>query len=74
MDKNLVVSLDEIKGIRLQCKKCGSEGMVSPTNPYLPRIVVKPHQRFQRVVRSPVIRMGWPEALWTLPWSKVRDS
>ena len=28
MDKNLVVSLDEIKGIRLQCKKCGSEGMV----------------------------------------------
>ena len=35
MDKNLVVSLDEIKGIRLQCKKCGSEGMVSPTNPYL---------------------------------------
>ena len=35
MDKNLVVSLDAIKGIRLQCKKCGSEGMVSPTNPYL---------------------------------------
>ena len=35
MDKNLVVSLDEIKGIRLQCKKCGSEGMVSPTSPYL---------------------------------------
>ena len=24
MDKNLVVSLDEIKGIRLQCKECGS--------------------------------------------------
>ena len=35
MDKNLVVSLDEIKGIRLQCKECGSEGMVSPTNPFL---------------------------------------
>ena len=35
MDKNLVVSLDEIKGIRLQCKDCGSEVVVSPTNPYL---------------------------------------
>ena len=35
MDKNLVVSLDEIKGIRLQCKECGSEVVVSPTNPYL---------------------------------------
>ena len=35
MDKNLVVSLDEIKGIRLQCKKCGGEVVVSPTNPYL---------------------------------------
>ena len=34
MDKNLVVSLDEIKGIRLQCKECGSEVVVSPTNPY----------------------------------------
>ena len=34
MDKNLVVSLDEIKGIRLQCKECGSEAVVSPTNPY----------------------------------------
>ena len=34
MDKNLVVSLDEIKGIRLQCKKCGSEVVVSPTNSY----------------------------------------
>ena len=33
MDKNLVVSLDEIKGIRLQCKECGSEVVVSPTNP-----------------------------------------
>ena len=33
MDKNLVVSLDEIKGIRLQCKKCGNEVVVSPTNP-----------------------------------------
>ena len=32
MDKNLVVSLDEIKGIRLQCKECGSEVVVSPTN------------------------------------------
>ena len=34
MDKNLVVSLDEIKGIRLQCKECESEVVVSPTNPY----------------------------------------
>ena len=34
MEKNLVVSLDEIKGIRLQCK-CGSEVVVSPTYPYL---------------------------------------
>ena len=32
MDKNLVVSLNEIKGIRLQCKECGSEVVVSPTN------------------------------------------
>ena len=35
MDKNLVVSLDEIKGIRLQCKECGSAVVFSPTNPYL---------------------------------------
>ena len=35
MDKNLVVSLDEIKGIRLQCKKCRSEVIFSPTTPYL---------------------------------------
>ena len=37
MDKNLVVSLDEIKGVRLQCKEkeCGGEVVVSPTNPYL---------------------------------------
>ena len=37
MDKNLVVSLDEIKGIRLQClvKECGSAVVVSPANPYL---------------------------------------
>ena len=35
MDKNLVVSLDEIKGIRLQCKECGSEAVVSPKNNYL---------------------------------------
>ena len=34
MDKNLVVSLDEIKGIRLQCKECGSEAVISPTNFY----------------------------------------
>ena len=34
MDKNLVVSLNEIKGIRLQCKECESEVVVSPTNPY----------------------------------------
>ena len=27
------MSLDEIKGIRLQCKECGGEVMVSPTNP-----------------------------------------
>ena len=33
MDKNLVVSLDEIKGIRLQCKECGSEVVISPTYP-----------------------------------------
>ena len=33
MDKNLVVSLDEIKGIRLQCKECESEVVVSPANP-----------------------------------------
>ena len=32
MDKNLVVSLDEIKGIRLQCKECESEVVVSPAN------------------------------------------
>ena len=35
MDENLVVSLDEIKGIRLQCKECGSEVVISPTNPDL---------------------------------------
>ena len=37
MDNNLVVSLDEIKGIRLQCKEkeCESEAVVRPTNPYL---------------------------------------
>ena len=35
MDKNLVVSLDEIKGIRLQCKECGSAVVFSPTNRYL---------------------------------------
>ena len=37
MDDNLVVSLDEIKGVRLQCKEkeCGGEVVVSPTNPYL---------------------------------------
>ena len=35
MDKNLVVSLDEIKGIRLQCKECGSEVVISPTTAYL---------------------------------------
>ena len=35
MDKNLVVSLDEIKGIRLQCKECESEVVVSPAKPYL---------------------------------------
>ena len=35
MDKNLVVRLDEIKGIRLQCKECGSEAVVSPKNSYL---------------------------------------
>ena len=34
MDKNLVVSLDEIKGIRLQCKECESEVVVSPAKPY----------------------------------------
>ena len=33
MDKNLVVNLDEIKGIRLQCKECGNEVVVSPTTP-----------------------------------------
>ena len=32
MDKNLVVSLKEIKGIRLQCKECESEVVVSPAN------------------------------------------
>ena len=37
MDKNLVVSLDEIKGIRLQCKECESEVVVSPTKPLLIR-------------------------------------
>ena len=35
MDKNLVVSLGEIKGIRLQCKECESEVVVSPAKPYL---------------------------------------
>ena len=35
MDKNLVVSLDEIKGIRLQCKECESEFVVSPAKPSL---------------------------------------
>ena len=34
MDKNLVVSLKEIKGIRLQCEECESEAVVIPTNPY----------------------------------------
>ena len=33
MDKKMVVSLDEIKGIRLQCKECESEVVVS--DPYL---------------------------------------
>ena len=35
MDKNLVVSLDEIKGIRIQCKECESEVVVSPAKSYL---------------------------------------
>ena len=35
MDKNLVVSLGEIKGIRLQCKECESEVVVSPATPDL---------------------------------------
>ena len=34
MDENLVVNLDEIKGIRLQCKECGSEAVVNPADPY----------------------------------------
>ena len=34
MDKNLLVSLDEIKGIRLKCRVCESEAVVIPTNPY----------------------------------------
>ena len=35
MDKNLVVSLDEIKRIRLQCNECGSAVVFSPTTRYL---------------------------------------
>ena len=34
MVKNLVVSLDEIKGVRLQCKECESEVVVSPAKIY----------------------------------------
>ena len=34
MDKNLVVSLDEIKGIHIQCKECECEVVVSPAKPY----------------------------------------
>ena len=43
MDKNLVVSLDEIKGIRLQCKECGSEVVISPTNSYYVRACPQGH-------------------------------
>ena len=43
MDKNLVVSLDEIKGIRLQCKECGSEVVISPTNLYYGRACPQDH-------------------------------
>ena len=43
MDKNLVVSLDEIKGIRLQCKECGSEVVVSPTNHFYGRACPQGH-------------------------------
>ena len=35
MDKNLVVSLNEIKGIRIECKECESEVVVSPAKLYL---------------------------------------
>ena len=43
MDKNLVVSLDEIKGIRLQCKECGSEVVISPTTPLYGRACPQGH-------------------------------
>ena len=43
MDKNLVVSLDEIKGIRLQCKDCESEVVVSPTNHFYGRTCPQGH-------------------------------
>ena len=43
MDKNLVVSLDEIKGIRLQCKDCESEVVVSPTDSFYGRFCPQGH-------------------------------
>ena len=55
MDKNLVVNLDEIKGIRLQCKECGNEVVVSPTTPppHTDALVHKAtHGRSHRVVRT----------------------
>ena len=48
MDKNLVVSLDEIKGIRLQCKECGSEVIFSPTNPLYGRTCPQGHSWQER--------------------------
>ena len=59
MDKNLVVSLDEIKGIRLQCKECGSEAVVSPKNNYLYGHTCPQGQRF------PLARVA--EAVWRFP-------
>ena len=35
MNKNLVVSLNEIKGIRIECEKCESEVVLSPAKLYL---------------------------------------
>ena len=57
MDKNLVVSLDEIKGIRLQCKVCESEVVIIPTNPYLHKLTCPQGHPWQEHPSSPNANM-----------------
>ena len=66
MDKNLVVSLNEIKGIRLQCKDCGSEVIFSPAIPYLPRTCPQGHPWQERPNDNNLSMFleVWPESHW----------